>query len=192
MYKIYTLPKLYLYFIDIILKTTVSEKSAEDIGLKDGNKTNILYVSKRSSLSYMYVKTFLGAILNRLIKSYLKKVTGIDFNNRINTLCLPINSYEENDFILIHRDRDMFNPNVKVENIAVITIFQEGISEFTIYENVKASSDGKKIEILPETKSTTIQTEMGQILVFNNLKTAHSLICVYGKRLSLTYRSNLT
>jgi hypothetical protein len=175
----------------MIIKTTVSEKSSEDIGLKDGNKTNILYISKRSAFSYVYVKTFLGAIINKLIKSYLKKVTGINFNNRINELCLPINGYQTDEFILMHRDRDMFNPTVKVKDIAVITIAQEGVSEFTIYKNVKASSDGKKIEILPETISNTIQTEPGQIIVFDNLETAHSLICVYGERLSLTYRSNL-
>jgi hypothetical protein len=189
MIQVYQLPKFYLFLLESL--TDFVPDSSEDIGLVDGNLTNKWYDSKRSNFSYIYIRFTYALFVNYLIKRYLRKITGYKFNNKINQLCLPVNSYFEGDSIELHRDRDMFDPKETVNQVAVITLDQKGYSRFKVYTNMICTPDGKSCSKTKETEEITVPTQTGQIIVFDNLTTAHDFKCERGHRISLTYRSNL-
>lgn len=180
----FKIPNIFIKILMYLQKRFFKHKS-KDIGLLDGDLTNVMYRSKRSRIHYLYLSNTLAHLVNFSLMIYLYFKTGINFFSTINTRCLPINYYYPGDSIKLHRDRDMFT-NETIKHVLVITLYNEKTNIFELHNNVIVSNNGKTVE--SNSSATLIPTYKGQAILFDNTSTAHAVKCT-GTRISLTYRS---
>lgn len=189
--KTITIPKwicrLYIKYLRLVYLGVLQ---SSPLGLPDGDVGNVVYRSKRSSLTYIYLVHPTIKKLNTILMWYLKLRTGLDFSGSINDRCAPINVYKPGDYIKPHRDRDMVNGG-SIQYIAVLTLQHGSGGEFlyNFDHRMNVSADGKQTGYRT-IYNNFVNIKQGQILILRNYDSIHgTLPLIGGERISLTFRS---
>lgn len=162
------------------------------LDLADGDEGNRTYKSSRSNLWYKY----LTGIHTEDLKKKLKNLTGKDFNNSINSQCLPVVKYGKGGFMKAHRDiKKASNLEEYQEWVGVAMLSEQGKDftggRFYLNDFALVSKDGKEVVDDFEMDREYIKMEKGDLLLFHNPSFVHGVSEVLsGTRYTCGFRSN--
>ena len=163
----------------------------------DTDKGDVVYASKRSKgLYYKYLVW--SKHLGDLIVHSLNKATGLNFEDSINKLCLPIFAYKEGGEIKAHRGTQKEQKTINYqEYVAVLQLTQRDIDftdgRFYLNPIATASEDGKTVyNDKPEDRYYPMLNK-GDIIIFHNPSLVHGVETVTGfnaLRVTCSWRTN--
>ena len=176
---------------DQIRRAFEAEDKPVSIELADGEIGNKTYTSKRSNLSYKY----LTDLHTEDIKKKLSLEVGKDFNNSINSQCLPVVKYGEGGFMKAHRDikkasdLESYQEWVGVAMLSDPSEYSGGV--FYLNDYALVSKDGKEVVDDFEMDRQYFNLKKGDILLFHNPSFVHGVSEVTkGVRYTCGFRSN--
>lgn len=172
-----------------LMRTSKLDK--EPLNLNDSeDQCNVLYESKRSPMTYGYLKTNETDELSIQTMGKLKGLTSFSWDGNINSYCQPVFIYYQGQFIKEHRGRNVGYGNNDFVAVVMITKpqfnFKKG--QFFLNKFGEASEDGKTIYNEDLSKRQYFDIQQGDALIFNNNLFIHGTTPVEKGESTITFR----